>query len=162
MVDSPETARKFLEDNNLSQADMAREMGISRQNIHRYLTGRTPPAGFWVDFEQAGDKRKYSGARHFRKPWGTWPANRALVGYPATRSCLELWTDRPFHRAPVPHFYRPIREGPLSASQFASTLSDLARRRHRRHRPVRPLVEEQGNPASRTRLQQGGVRSGWC
>ena len=56
MVSDPQSARRFLKDKGLSQADIARELGISRQNLHRYLTGRTPPDGFWADFEKAGDK----------------------------------------------------------------------------------------------------------
>ncbi len=56
VVNDPQSARRYLVENSLSQADMAREMGIPRQNLYRYLTGRTPPAGFWADFEKGGDK----------------------------------------------------------------------------------------------------------
>ncbi len=37
---------------------------------------------------------------------------------------LNPQKNRSFALAPIPHFYRPIREGPLSASQFPPTLSD--------------------------------------
>ena len=60
MLNDAETARQFLEDNDLKQADIAREMGMPRQNLHRYLNGRTPPAGFWANFRKAGDKLRKS------------------------------------------------------------------------------------------------------
>ena len=61
MVTEPESARQFLADHGLSQADIAREMGKLRQTLNRYLNGeRTPPEKFWAQFDEAGDKLRKS------------------------------------------------------------------------------------------------------